>query len=97
MEAFMSIDPKRLQIIRLHKKWADGLTLLWLLIVLPLFAAIYFLFEQVGAPADERNGAFVLLGVVIVVAAIWQAVGLGVARVHMIFEEINLEPSDRTK
>jgi hypothetical membrane protein len=97
METFMSIDPKRLEIVKLHKKWADGLTMLWLLVVLPLFAAIYFLFEQAGLPTDERNGAFVILAVVIIVAVIWQAVGLGVARVHMIFEKIDLEPSDRTK
>ena len=87
----MNIDPRRVQIIKLHKKWADGLTLIWLLIIIPLFAASYFLFAQADFSTDERNGAFIFLGVVIVVAAIWQAAGLAIARLHMIFEKINLE------
>jgi hypothetical protein len=97
MEALMSIEPKRLQIIKLHKKWADGLTLLWLLIVLPLFGATYFLFEQIDFPPDERNGVFIILAVVVLVSVVWQAVGLGVARLHMIFEKIDLDSSERTK
>jgi hypothetical protein len=97
MEASMSIEPKRLQIIKLHKKWADGLTLLWLLIILPVFGAAYFLFEQTAFLAEERNGAFILLAVIVILTVIWQAVGLGIARMHMIFEEINLDPSINAK
>jgi hypothetical protein len=97
MEEEMNIDPRRVQIVRLHKKWADGLTLIWLLIIIPLFAAFYFLFAQADLPIEERNGAFILLGVIIVVAAIWQAVGLAIARLHMIFDRIDLEPAAPAK
>jgi hypothetical protein len=97
MEEEMNIDPRRVQIIKLHKRWADGLTLIWLLIIIPLFAASYLLFSQTDFPTDERNGAFILLGVIIVVAAIWQAAGLAIARLHMIFDRINLEPTAQSK
>jgi hypothetical protein len=39
----------------------------------------------------------ILLAVVVVVSVVWQAVGLGVARLHMILEKIDLDSSDRTK
>jgi hypothetical protein len=32
-----------------------------------------------------------LLGLIVLLAAIWQAVGLGIARVHMILRGIDLE------
>ncbi len=89
----MHLDARRVVLIKLHKKWADGLTLIWLIIVLSLFAAIYYLFDQAGLPAAERNGAFILLGTIIVVAAIWQAIDLGLARVHMIVEKFDIEGS----
>ena len=49
------------------------------------------LFEQAGIGAAERAGAFVLLAAMVLATAIWQAVGLGVARVHMLLDGIDLE------
>jgi len=86
----MDPDARRVALIKIHKKWADGLTLIWMIIVFLLFAAVYYLFDQAGLPATERDGAFILLGTIIVVAAVWQAVGLGLARVHMIAEKLDL-------
>jgi hypothetical protein len=92
----MNLDPERLRILRLHKTWANGLTLLWQLIVLLLFGAIYFLFEQAGMSSAERDGALILLAAMVLVAAVWQAVGLGVARIHMLLQNVDLERPDRT-
>lgn len=89
----MNLDPERVRILRLHKTWANGLTVLWQLIVLPLFGAIYFLFEQAGMSSAERDGALILLATMVLVAVVWQAVGLGVARIDMLMRGIDLERS----
>jgi len=84
------MDPDRIRIIKLHKRWADGLTLLWQMFVILLFGGIYIAMEQFGVDAAERSAAFILLGVMVLVAAIWQSTGLGVARVHMLLNGIDL-------
>jgi hypothetical protein len=84
------------RIIRLHKKWADGYTLLSQLVILLLFTGIYLLFEQAGIGAAERAGAFVLLAAMVLATAIWQAVGLGVARVHMLLDGMDLETRSKS-
>jgi hypothetical protein len=85
------MNPDRIRILKLHKRWADGLTLLWQLFALLLFGGIYIALEQFGVGAEERSAAFILLAVMVLVAAIWQSTGLGVARVHMLLNGIDLE------
>jgi hypothetical protein len=85
------MNPDRIRIIKLHKRWADGYTLLWQIFIFLLFGGIYFFLEQVGVKAEERTDALVLLAVMVLVAAVWQATGLGIARVHMVFSRIDLE------
>ena len=85
------MNPDRIRIIKLHKRWADGYTLFWQIFVVLLFGGIYFVLEEFGAGAAERTDAFVLLAVMVLVAAIWQSTGLGIARVHMLLRGIDLE------
>jgi hypothetical protein len=85
------MNQDRIRIIKLHKRWADGYTLLWQLFVVLFFGGIYFVLEQFGAGAPERTATFVLLAVMVLVAAIWQSIGLGIARVHMLLHGIDLE------
>jgi protein-S-isoprenylcysteine O-methyltransferase Ste14 len=87
----MNGAPDFVRIIRLHKKWADGYTLLSQLLILLLFAGVYFPAEQSSVGAAERTGAFVLLATIVLATAIWQAVDLGVARVHMLLDGIDLD------
>jgi hypothetical protein len=94
-EESMNKATNDLRILRLHKTWADKYTMLWQLFILLLFGGIYFLFEQSGIDAMERAAAFVLLAAMVLAAAIWQAVGLGVARIHMLLNGVDLE--QRTK
>jgi hypothetical protein len=85
------MNPDRIRIIRLHKRWADGYTLLWQMFVFLLFVGTYFALEQFGVGSAEQAAAFVLLAVMVLVAAIWQSTGLGIARVHMLLDGIDLE------
>lgn len=85
------MNPDRIRIIKMHKRWADGYTLLWQMFVLLLFGGIYIGLEQIGVGAAERAAALILLSVMVLVAAIWQSTGLGIARVHMLLDGIDLE------
>jgi hypothetical protein len=91
----MNGEPDFVRIIRLHKKWADGYTLLSQFVILVLFAGVYFLAERSGVGAADRAGAFVLLATMVLATAIWQSVGLGVARVHMLLDGIDLDTKSR--
>jgi hypothetical protein len=91
------MNPDRIRIIKLHKRWADGLTLLWQIFALLLFGGIYIGLEQFGVGAVERSAAFTLLGVMVLIAAIWQSTGLGIARVQMLLNGIDLEQPPRER
>lgn len=87
----MNGEPHDIRVVRLHKRWADGYTLLTQIVILLLFTGIYLLFEQSGLGAAERAGAFALLGTMILAAVIWQAAGLGIARIHLLLDGVDLE------
>jgi hypothetical protein len=76
---------------RLHKQWADRYLLIWLVFALTLLSGFEFVLEHAGIDAAGRAGIVALLAFLVLLAAIWQAVGLAVARVHMIIAGIDLE------
>lgn len=77
--------------LKLHKRWADRYTLLWRLVVLALLAGLEFILSYMGIELAERTALVTLLATMAIVAAIWQAAGLAIARVHMILRDIDLE------
>jgi hypothetical protein len=87
----MSAESDDLRILRLHKTWADRYTLLWHIPIFMMFGGVYFPFDQSGIDREDRTSALVLLAATTLAAAIWQAVGLGVARVHMLLAGIDLD------
>jgi hypothetical protein len=91
----MALESQGTRILRLHKRWADGWTLIWLVFVLTLFGGIYFFLDQAGVSPADRVAPLVLLAVVVLVAAIWQAAGMAVARIHMMLEKVELDPGAR--
>ena len=91
----MSAEIDSLRILRLHKTWAARHSLLWQLATLLLFGVAYFVLEEAGTGVAERTGAFVMLAAMILVAAVWQAVAGGVARIHMSMHGIDLETWQR--
>jgi hypothetical protein len=93
----MALESQGTRILRLHKRWADGWTLIWLVFVLTLFGGIYFFLDQAGVSPADRVAPLVLLAVVVLVAAIWQAAGMAVARIHMMLEKVELDPGARRR
>jgi hypothetical protein len=65
---------------------------MWMVFVLILFGGIYLFLDKAGVPQSDRVAPLVLLAVVVLVAAIWQAAGMAVARIHMMLEKIDLDP-----
>lgn len=84
------MTPEMVRILKLHKRWADRYTLLWQLFVLALLAGLEFILSYVGIELPERTALVTLLATMVIVAAIWQAADLAIARVHMIFRDIDL-------
>jgi hypothetical protein len=82
---------EQVRIIKLHKHWADRYSLIWLGFALLLFTGFQFVLDRAGIETAERTGVMLLLGLIVLLAAIRQAVGLGIARLHMIVKGIDLE------
>ena len=64
---------------------------MWLGFAVILFTGFQFAMDRAGIETAERTAVGLLLGLIVLLAAIWQAVGLGIARVHMIVQGIDLE------
>jgi hypothetical protein len=53
----MALESQGTRILRLHKRWADGWTLVWLVFVLTLFGGIYFFLDQADvSPGGDLAG-----------------------------------------
>jgi cation transport ATPase len=82
---------QQVQIIRLHKRRADRYTLAWIGFAVLLLTGFQFFLDRAGIDVAERTAVTLLLALIVLLAAIWQPVGLGIARVPMIVKGINLE------
>jgi predicted metal-binding membrane protein len=87
----MNVETPSARIIRLHKKWADGFTVVWHLLTLVVFGAVYVFLDRSGVSPVDRNSALILLGVMLLMTALWQATGLAIARIHMLLDGVDLE------
>ena len=66
-----------------HKKWADFWNSVAIVVTIALFIAIGVVMNQAGAGLEDKIGAGVLLGTIIIVTSVWQAAGLAVARLEI--------------
>ena len=79
------------RIIKLHKRWADGHTIIWIGFVLMLLTGVQIFLEYTPVEPTDRIAILVLLAALVIVATTRQAVGIAIARVHMIHKGIDLE------
>jgi hypothetical protein len=93
MQQAPTLSDEQVKIIKLHKRWADRLTFIWLGFALLMLSGFQFVLDHFGIAAAERTDVVLLVAVLILIAAVWQAVGLGIARVHMLVNGIDLTQS----
>jgi hypothetical protein len=84
-------------VIKLHKSWADRFMILWFVFTVTLFAGVSFLLNDSAMEAGTRTNAYILLAVIVIVGAVWQAAGMTIARVHMLMEDIAPPDSKKRK
>jgi hypothetical protein len=58
------------RIIKLHERWADGYTVIWLGFVLTLLTGVLFALEYAPVEQGARIAILVLLAAMVIVAAI---------------------------
>lgn len=66
-----------------HKRWADLWNSIAIVVTIALFIVIGLVMDEGGASVVDRIGAEVLLGTIIIVTSVWQAAGLGIARLEI--------------
>jgi hypothetical protein len=82
-------------ISRLHKNWADRYMAVWHACMLAVYAAAFLLLVTAGVGPSERTDAYIVLGALLIVGAVWQSAGLTLARIHMLIDDISLEAPKR--
>ena len=80
----MANDDETRSILAGHKRWADGLCLIWIIISIGVFVGGHFLMEELAADPLDRVQAFILLSTIILASIVCQVAGLIVARLEII-------------
>ena len=77
------LDPEQESIVRAHWEWAGGYAKLWIIVTVLLFGGMFLAFDYFGADNSVRIQSVVLLATIILVNAIWRAVGALAARIDL--------------
>jgi hypothetical protein len=77
------LTPEQERIIRAHWEWAGGYAKFWIIVTVVLFGGVFFAFDYFGANDSIRIQSTVLLATIILVNAIWRAVGALAARIDL--------------
>ena len=75
-------EAQRVANTREHLTWAYRFALFWLVLSLVIFGGAYALAELQEMSEATRTLMFVMLGTILVTSAVWQAVGLAIARLE---------------
>jgi hypothetical protein len=69
-------------ILREHLRWAQGYVIFWMILTFAIFGAAYGMIQMFELSNELMTVAFIVLGTVLVINAIWQAAGLALARLE---------------
>jgi hypothetical protein len=81
--ASKKLTPEQESIMRAHWEWAGGYAKFWIIATVLLFGGIFLAFDYFGADDSVRLQSVVLLATIILVNAIWRAVGALAARIDL--------------
>jgi len=80
-EIELSVD-----IIQLHKRWADRHLIVWITFAVCLFLGVQILLDYLSISEEMRTSSEILLATIIVTGAVWRAISAAVARIHMLIQ-----------
>jgi hypothetical protein len=81
--ASKKLTPEQESIMRAHWEWAGGYAKFWIIATVLLFGGVFLAFDYFGADDSVRLQSVVLLATIILVNAIWRAVGALAARIDL--------------
>jgi len=84
----MELKESEIAAIRRHKQWANGYSVMWLIIAFGVLGGQYWLFTIFEAPEADRACLMVITATLILVIAIWQAAGLSLARMEITLQRL---------
>jgi len=73
---------EELRILHEDWAWAGRYAMVWIIFTLLILGGAHLLFDYLGADANLRILAFMLLATLIIVSAIWRAAGALAARLE---------------
>jgi hypothetical protein len=76
-------SPEEMRILREHWEWAGRYAILWIIFTIFIFGGAHLLFDYLGTDERARVLAFIFLGTLILVNAIWRAAGALAARLEL--------------
>jgi hypothetical protein len=82
----MPLSQDEIAILRKHKKWADGYSVIWLIISFGVLAGNYWLLTMLEASEADRVAMMIVVATLVLVSAIWQAAGMSLARMERILQ-----------
>ena len=82
----MTVDPRRIEIIRRHKHWCDRYVVLSIGVILTIFVGGAVVMDQLHVTAADRASIDVMLATIVLAVIIWNAAGMAVAEIHALLE-----------
>ena len=79
-------NERRLELIKLHKKWCDRYVIYSLIVILIIFIAISVIMDQLNASDAMRPLVYILVATMILATIIWNAVALAVVEIQAVIE-----------
>lgn len=77
------LSPEEMRILREHWEWAGRYAIFWIIFTILIFGGAHLLFDYLGTDEQARVLAFIFLGTLVLVNAIWRAAGALAARLEL--------------
>jgi len=81
----MGLEEKEIAIIRKHKRWANGYSVMWTVLAFAVLAGNYGLLTMLDASDTERVCMMLVAATLVLVNAVWQAAGMALAAMERTF------------
>ena len=75
----MALGEREIAIIRKHKRWANGYSVIWTILAFAVLAGNYGLLTMLDASDTERVCMMLVAATLVLVNAVWQAAGMALA------------------